>query len=286
MGNVIEVEELMKNYTGFQLGKLCLKIPDGCIVGLIGENGAGKTTLLKSLLGIIRADKGSVRIFGKDIKKNEREIKEEIGVVLDNMFFPESLRIKDVNTVMKDVYKKWDTGLFEEYISRFQLPRGKVIKELSKGMRKKLEIAVALSHHPRLLILDEPTSGLDPVARKGILDIFMDFMQDEAHSILFSTHITSDLERIADYIVLINKGNVEFDSPRDELLDHYGILKCGEEEFSRIEKGDAISCMKNRYDCEVLVKDRNAAAEKYKDFVVDKITLEDFMVLMIKGEKQ
>ena len=286
MGNVIEVEELMKNYTGFQLGKLCLKIPDGCIVGLIGENGAGKTTLLKSLLGIIRADKGSVRIFGKDIKKNEREIKEEIGVVLDNMFFPESLRIKDVNAVMKDVYKKWDTGLFEEYISRFQLPRGQVIKELSKGMRKKLEIAVALSHHPRLLILDEPTSGLDPVARNGILDIFMDFMQDEAHSILFSTHITSDLEHIADYIVLINKGNVEFDSPRDELLDHYGILKCGEEEFSRIEKGDAISCMKNRYDCEVLVKDRNAAAEKYKDFVVDKITLEDFMVLMIKGEKQ
>ncbi len=286
MGNVIEVEELMKNYTGFQLGKLCLKIPDGCIVGLIGENGAGKTTLLKSLLGIIRADKGSVRIFGKDIKKNEREIKEEIGVVLDNMFFPESLRIKDVNAVMKDVYKKWDTGLFEEYISRFQLPRGKVIKELSKGMRKKLEIAVALSHHPRLLILDEPTSGLDPVARNGILDIFMDFMQDEAHSILFSTHITSDLERIADYIVLINKGNVEFDSPRDELLDHYGILKCGEEEFSRIEKGDAVSYMKNRYDCEVLVKDRDAAAEKYRDFVVDKITLEDFMVLMIKGEKQ
>ncbi len=286
MGNVIEVEELMKNYTGFQLGKLCLKIPDGCIVGLIGENGAGKTTLLKALLGIIRVDKGSVRIFGKDIKKNEREIKEEIGVVLDNMFFPESLRIKDVNAVMKDVYKKWDTGLFEEYISRFQLPGGKVIKELSKGMRKKLEIAVALSHHPRLLILDEPTSGLDPVARNGILDIFMDFMQDEAHSILFSTHITSDLERIADYIVLINKGNVEFDSPRDELLDHYGILKCGEEEFSRIEKGDVVSCMKNRYDCEVLVKDRNAAAEKYKDFVVDKITLEDFMVLMIKGEKQ
>lgn len=286
MGNVIEVEELMKNYTGFQLGKLCLKIPDGCIVGLIGENGAGKTTLLKALLGIIRADKGSVRIFGKDIKKNEREIKEEIGVVLDNMFFPESLRIKDVNAVMKDVYKKWDAGLFEEYISRFQLPGGKVIKELSKGMRKKLEIAVALSHHPRLLILDEPTSGLDPVARNGILDIFMDFMQDEAHSILFSTHITSDLERIADYIVLIDKGNVEFDSPRDELLDHYGILKCGEEEFSRIERGDAISCMKNRYDCEVLVKDRNAAAEKYKDFVVDKITLEDFMVLMIKGEKQ
>ncbi|MBR1984614.1 MAG: ABC transporter ATP-binding protein, partial [Clostridia bacterium] len=195
MKNIIEVSNLIKKYdSNFQLGKIDIEIPSGCIIGLIGENGAGKTTFIKSLLNIISIGNAKIKIFGKDINKYESEIKEEIGVVLDNMFFPEILTTADVNTIMKEAYKKWDEDLFYKYLEDFSIPKNQKIKILSKGMRKKLEIATALSHKPKLLILDEPTSGLDPVVRNEILDIFMNFIQDEEHSIILSTHITSDLE--------------------------------------------------------------------------------------------
>lgn len=286
MKNAIEIRNLVKNYGDkFTLGEINLDIPSGIIIGLIGENGAGKTTLIKSILNIIRSDKGNIKIFEKEVKKNECEIKENIGVVLDNMFFPELLMPKDINSIMKDVYKNWDEQLFNKYLSEFKLKNNQSIKSMSKGMRKKLEIATALSHHPKLLILDEPTSGLDPVVRNEVLDIFLDFIQDEEHTILLSTHITSDLEHIADKIIFINQGKVVLDQSRDDLLDNYGILKCDVDNFDTISKDDIIAYKKNKYDCEILVNDINKIKKKYKDFIVDKITLEELMVLMIKGEK-
>ena len=286
MKNAIEIRNLVKNYGDkFTLGEINLDIPSGIIIGLIGENGAGKTTLIKSILNIIRLDKGNIKIFEKDIKINESEIKENIVVVLDNMFFPELLMPKDINSIMKDVYKNWDEQLFNKYLSEFKLKNNQSIKSMSKGMRKKLEIATALSHHPKLLILDEPTSGLDPVVRNEVLDIFLDFIQDEEHTILLSTHITSDLEHIADKIIFINQGKVVLDQSRDDLLDNYGILKCDVDKFDTISKDDIIAYKKNKYDCEILVNDINKIKKKYKDFIVDKITLEELMVLMIKGEK-
>ena len=286
MKNAIEIRNLVKNYGDkFTLGEINLDIPSGIIIGLIGENGAGKTTLIKSILNIIRSDKGNIKIFEKDIKINESEIKENIGVVLDNMFFPELLMPKDINSIMKDVYKNWDEQLFNKYLSEFKLKNNQSIKSMSKGMRKKLEIATALSHHPKLLILDEPTSGLDPVVRNEVLDIFLDFIQDEEHTILLSTHITSDLEHIADKIIFINQGKVVLDQSRDDLLDNYGILKCDVDKFDTIAKDDIIAYKKNKYDYEILINDINKIKKKYKDFIIDKITLEELMVLMIKGEK-
>ena len=201
------------------------------------------------------------------------------------MFFPEILTAKDIGIVMKDIYKTWDQELFDKYLVDFNIPNSKKIKELSKGMRKKLELAVAFSHHPKLLILDEPTSGLDPVVRAEILDIFLKFISDDEHTILFSTHITSDLENIADHIIFIDGGNILLNKTRDEILDNYGILKCDIDYFEKINKEDIICYKKNKYDYQILVNNKNKIHKKYKDFILDKITLDDLMVLMIKGEK-
>lgn len=286
MTNIIEIKNLVKKYDNkFTLGSIDLEIPSGVIVGLIGENGAGKTTLIKSILNILKIDEGNIKIFNKDFNKEENTIKEDIGVVLDNMFFPEILTPKDINIVMKDIYKKWDEKLFKKYLNDFGLNINKQIKTMSKGMRKKLEIATSLSHHPKLLILDEPTSGLDPVVRNEVLDIFLDFIQDEEHTILLSTHITSDLEHIADKIIFINKGKILLDKNRDDLLDNYGILKCDIDSFDTISKEDIIVYKKNKYNYEILVDNISKIKKKYKNFIVDKITLEELMVLMIKGVK-
>ena len=286
MNKAIEIKNLVKRYDdNFQLGELNLDIPSGEIIGLIGENGAGKTTLIKSILDILRINKGEIKIFGKDIKNNETLIKEDIGVVLDNTFFPEVLNAKDIDSVMKSIYKSWDSKLYYDYLKEFNIPVTSIIKKLSKGMRKKLEIATALAHHPKLLILDEPTSGLDPVVRNEVLDIFLKFIADDEHTILFSTHITSDLEHIADEIVFIDKGKVLINKTRDEILDNYGILKCNLDEFTKIDKSDYMAYKKNKYNYEILVSDKEKVGKKYKNMVVDKITLEELMVIMIKGDK-
>lgn len=287
MSNAIEIKNLKKKYdNNFELGEINLEIPSGYIIGLIGENGAGKTTLIKSILNIIKPEYGEIKIFDKNNKKYESIIKEDIGVVLDGMFFPEILTPNDINSIMKDIYKNWDKELFYKYLNNFKLQNNKKIKDLSKGMRKKLEIATALSHKPKLLILDEPTSGLDPVIRDDILDIFLDFIKDEEHTILLSTHITSDLEHIADEIIFIDRGKIILNENKDELLDNYGILKCDKKSFDKISKDDIVSYKKNKYNYEVLVNNKNKIKNKYKDYIIDKITLEELMVLVIKGEKK
>lgn len=286
MENIIEIKNLKKKYDDkFELGKIDITIPKGVIVGLIGENGAGKTTLIKLMLNIIKSDNGEIKIFGKDNKRKEKEIKEDIGVVLDNMFFPELLNAKDINNSMKDIYKNWDSKLYFSYLKEFDLPDNKSLKSMSKGMRKKLEIATALAHKPKLLILDEPTSGLDPVIRNEVLDIFQKFIEDEEHGVLLSTHITSNLEHIADEIIFIDKGKKVLQKSRDEIIDNYGILKCDIDYFSNIDKKDIITYKKTKYAYEILVDDKEKTSKKYPSCVIDKITLEDLMVLVIKGEK-
>lgn len=196
--NAIEINNLEKKYKNFKLGSIDLNIPSGMIVCLIGENGAGKTTLIKSILNIIKVDNGSIKIFDKDISKYDELVKEDIGVVLDNMFFPEILSPKNINSIMQDIYKNWDRDLFYDYLERFGINDNQQLKTMSKGMRKKVEIATALAHKPKLLIMDEATSGLDPVVRNEVLDIFLDFIQNEENTVVLSSHITSDLEEIAD----------------------------------------------------------------------------------------
>lgn len=276
---------MTKTYPAFRLDRVDLCVPKGSIVGLIGENGAGKTTLIKGMLGLIHPEEGEVLIFGKDTQTSMKEIKKDIGVVLDGSFFMELLKVQAIDTVMKGIYDKWDTALFYDYLERFGIDPSKKIKELSKGMQKKLEILTALSHHPKLLILDEPTSGLDPVVRNEILDIFQDFILDEECSILLSTHITSDLEHIADYLAFIDNGHMIFFETRDKVLDSYGILKCDQQQFERLEPSDVIRYRKNRYNYEVLVSDRHVIRRTYRDAVIEKITIEDLMLLYIKGEE-
>lgn len=285
MDNILEIKKLNKTYNRFKLKNINFELPKGMIMGLIGENGAGKTTTIKSILNIIKIDSGEIKIFDKDSRRYEKEIKEDIGVVLDDSFLSEYLAPVDIDKIMKKIYKNWDKELYFKYLKDFKLPENKISKEFSSGMKMKLKIAVALSHHPKLLILDEPTSGLDPVARNEILDIFQDFIQDEEKSILVSTHITSDLEHIADYITFINEGEILFTKTRDELLENYGIVKCSGEEFSKIDKKDYLKYKKNRYEYDVLVENKFEFKKKYETSIIDKSTIEDIMVIYIKGEK-
>lgn len=285
MENILEIKNLSKKYNGFELKNVNIELPKGMIMGFIGENGAGKTTTIKSILNVINRDSGEIKIFGLDNKENERKIKEDIGVVLDDSFLSEYLNPSDLNKIMKNIYKNWDEKLYFKYIEDFKLPKEKISKEYSSGMKMKLKIAVALAHHPKLLILDEPTSGLDPVARNEILDIFQEFIQDEEHGIFVSSHITSDLEHIADYITFINNGEIIFTKTRDELLENYGIVKCSEEQFKKIDKKDYIKYKKNRYEYDVLIENKYEFKKNYDICVIDKPSLEDIMLIYIKGEK-
>lgn len=284
MENILEVKNLCKKYNQFELKNVNLTLPKGMIMGLIGENGAGKTTTIKSILNLTNST-GEINIFGLNVKKYDKKIKQDIGVVLNENFFSEYLNPKDINKIVKNIYKNWDEKLYFKYLEDFKLPQNKISKEFSSGMKMKLKIAVALAHHPKLLILDEPTSGLDPVARSEILDIFQDFIQNGENSIFVSSHITSDLEHIADYITFINDGEIVLSKTRDELLEEYGIVKCSKAEFEKINKKDYVKYKVNRYEYDVLVENKSEFKRKYDFNVIDKPTLEDIMLIYIKGEK-
>lgn len=285
MENILEIKNLCKKYNDFELKNINIHLPKGMIMGLIGENGAGKTTTIRAILNLIQIHQGEIKILGLDYQEQECEIKEDIGIVLDDSFLSEYLNPMDINKIMKNIYKRWDEKLYFKYIEDFKLPKNKITKEYSSGMKMKLKIAVALSHRPKLLILDEPTSGLDPVARNEILDLFQDFIQEEDHAILVSSHITSDLEHIADYITFIHQGEIVFTKTRDELLENFGIVKCTEEEFEKIEKKDVVKYKKNRYEYEVLIENKQEFKRKYKIQIIDKPTIEEIMLIYIKGEK-
>lgn len=285
MKNNIEIKDLSKKYKDFELKNINFNVPEGCIVGFVGENGAGKTTTIKSILNMTNAT-GNIQMLGRDVRLNEKEIKENIGVVLDDSFLSEYLNAKQINSIMKEFYKTWNENTYMEYIKEFKLPLDKLIKEYSSGMKMKLKIATALSHEAKILILDEPTSGLDPIIRNEILDTFRKYIEeDETRSILISTHITTDLEHISDYIVFIEKGDIILNMPTSEMLDNYGIIKCNENEFFKIDKDDFIKYRKQKYQYEVLTDNKKNVMKKYNITTIDKPTIEEIMLFYIKGEK-
>ncbi len=284
MDYILNVEKLSKNYGNFNLKDINFQIPKGSIMGLIGENGAGKTTTIKLILNLIKKNHGNIRVFDLDHIEDEIKIKEKIGVVLDESSFHDNLKPTDISMIMNNIYSNWDKSLFLYYLEKFKLPKNKIVKEFSKGMKMKLSIAAALSHDPQLLILDEPTGGLDPIVRNEILDIFLDFIQNEEKSILFSTHITSDLDKIADYITFIHEGNIILSESKDELIDSYGILKCGINDFNKVEKTDVIGSRKSQFGYEALVKNKQKLGVKYKNFIIDPANLEDIMLFYLRRD--
>ena len=284
MKSALAIHELTKKYEGFTLDHISFQVPSGSIVGLIGENGAGKTSTINAVLGLIKKDSGEIEILGENADSLSSPVKEEIGVVFDGSNFSEELTPVKLNKVLREVYSSWDQALFNKLLEQMEVPITKKIKTFSKGMKMKLSIAVALAHHPRLLILDEATSGLDPVMRDDILDMFLDFVQDEEHSILVSSHITSDLEKVADYIVFIHKGKIIFAKSKDELLENYGIIKCGREQFEALDKEDQIIYRRLDYEWQVLTADRNRAQKKYPKALVIPATIDEIMLLYVKGE--
>lgn len=282
----MEIKNLSKHYDKFNLNNINFNVPKGCIMGLIGENGAGKTTTIKLILNLIKKDSGNINIFGLDNIEYEKQIKEQIGVVLDESYFHDTLTPLSISKIMSNVFSSWDDDLFEDYLRKFNLPKSKIIKDFSKGMKTKLSIATALSHRPKLLILDEATSGLDPIIRNEILDIFLDFIQEEDHSILISSHITSDLEKVADYITFIHEGNIIFSETKDNLIYNYGLLKCKTSDFEKIDKQDIIRYRKNDFNYDVLVKNKQEMKIKYKNYIIDSTNIEDIMMLYIKGSRK
>ena len=283
MRNAFMVSGLTKTYQDFVLDHVSFTVPSGSIVGLIGENGAGKSTTINAALGLIQKEDGVVSIL--DREELDGEVKEQVGVVFDGSNYPEILSPRKLNRVMKNIYRTWDEQAYLHLLKQFSLPADKQIRQFSKGMKMKLAISAAFSHHSRLLVLDEATSGLDPVVRDDILDMLLDFVQDEEHSILVSSHITSDLEKIADYIVFIHEGKVVFEKPKDELTEQYGIIKCGAAQFDALDKSDIISYRKMDYEWQILVSDRERMQKKYPKALVVPATIDEIMLLYVKGEK-
>ena len=283
MKYAIEVNNLNKTYDGFSIKDASFKLETGTIMGIVGENGAGKSTILKAILNLINIDSGEIKIFGKSFKDNEMEIKKEIAVVFDESYFHENLKLLDIDKIMKNIYPSWNKNQFLKYANEFKLPKDKRVKDFSRGMKMKLSIAVALSHGAKLLILDEATSGLDPVVRDEILDIFLDYIQNEDCSILIASHITSDLEKIADYITFVNDGQIVFSENKDELIYNSGVVKCSEKDIVQIKNEDIVGIRKNTFGCEVMVNNR----AYYEDmgFVVDKTNLEEIILFKVRGRR-
>ena len=282
--NILEVHNLSKDYGDFVLDKLSFSIPRGVIMGLIGENGAGKSTTINCILNEITMTDGEITIFGKNNILEEVFIKNKIGIIFDENHFPDILTPIELGKCMAGIYSSWQSREYQNYLTQFELPREKKIKDFSRGMKVKLAFAVALAHKAELLILDEATSGLDPVIRDDILDILIDFVQDENHSILFSTHITSDLEKVADYITFIHKGKLIFSHPKDELIDNYGVVICGAAVFENMDKSEIIAFRKQDFQYKALVRNRRKVEKSYPKAIVAPANIDDIMLFYVKGE--
>jgi ABC-2 type transport system ATP-binding protein len=284
--NAIEIKNLTKRYDGFTLDNISFNVPKGSIMGFIGQNGAGKSTTINTILNIIKADSGEIRVFGKDTRTADVQIKQDISAVFDELPFHEQLNAKALDRILRHIFSHWSSEAFFGYLERFQLPVKKKFGQFSKGMKMKLQIAAALSHNAKLLIMDEATTGLDPVVRNEILDIFLEFLQDEEHSILMSSHITSDLEKIADSVTFIDKGRLLLTGYKDEILESHGVIKCSKADYENIGKGDIISARISDFGVEALVSDRQSISRKYSGLVIDHTTLEEIMLFYVNREKK
>lgn len=284
--NAIEIENLTVKYDGFTLDNISFNVPKGSIMGFIGQNGAGKTTTIKALLNIIKRDAGAIRMLGFDNIKDEIAIKEQISAVFDELPFHDQLNARGINIILREVYKEWDSEVFKGYLDRLALPEKKKIGDFSKGMKMKLQIAAALSHNAKLLIMDEATTGLDPVVRNECLDIFLEYLQDENHSILMSSHITTDLEKVADSVTFIHKGKLLLTGYKDDVLENHGVIKCKKSDYKEIDPADIISARLNDFGAEVMIKDKILCRDKYAGLVLDNTTLEEIMLYYVNAEKK
>ena len=274
--NAIELNGLEKHYPGFDL-KIDLALPQGCVLGLVGENGAGKSTAIRMLLGMTKPDGGSLRVLGKELAD-----KEEIGVVLDEPAFPECLSPRQLGKVMAGIFRSWDQAAYEKLLQKLSLPTDKKFKDFSRGMKMKLSIAVALSHRPRLLVLDEPTSGLDPVVRDEVVELFADFTRDEEHSVLISSHIVSDLEKICDYVAFLHKGRLLLCEEKDALREEYALAQLSRADFEALDPAAVIGSRRSPYGISAII--RREAAPSW--LALEPVSIEDLFILMVKEEEK
>lgn len=279
--NVIEIKNVTKDYGDFRLDNISFSVPEGSVCGFIGQNGAGKTTTIKAILDVINVDAGEIFVFGQDVKIDSAGLREDIGVVFDEMGFHEFMTGKDINIMMKNIYKHWDERVFFDYLKRFSLPAKKPCGDFSRGMRMKLQIAVALSHNARLLIMDEPTSGLDPIVRNEMLQIFREYVIEEDHTILLSSHITGDLEKLADEVVFINGGKIVLAGNKDEILEKHGLLKCRKEKLKEVNDALIVYAEVETFGVTALVNDKNACEKLYPEMVMEQASLEDIMLFYV-----
>ena len=285
MENAIEIKSLTKKYDDFTLKNISLNLPSGTILGLIGENGAGKSTLIQSILGIVKSDYQELKIFGLDFNTHEKEIKEDIAVIFDNTHYNLEFTPKFIGLILSKIYKNWDMEQYYHYLNRFELPLKKKLKSFSRGMKMKLEFAIAFSHDAKLLILDEATSGLDPIVRDEILSIIREFTEKEDHTVLMSSHITSDLDKISDYIAYIHKGELLFMQPYEQIHDEYGIIHAGRDVLDVLNEDDVIGYIKEPYSYSILVNHRQQIQEVFKDLEITRPTVEEMMLFYAKGVK-
>lgn len=283
--NALEIINMSKQLDRFLLDKVSFNVPMGSIMGFVGENGAGKTTTIKAILDLINLDDGSIRIWGNSSKALPRELKAQIGVVFEGSNLHDSLTTDNINKIMINIYPNWNQRVFYDYLNRFNLPKNKKLKDFSRGMKMKLSISIALSHNSKLLILDEATSGLDPMVREEILDIFMDFIQDEEHTILLSTHIISDIEKIADYVTFIHQGKIVFSENKDKLIYQHGIIRCRREDIQRIDKSYIVGVRENTYGAEVMINNVDKFKRINREYIPDKTTIEEIMLFISRGKR-
>ncbi len=284
--NALELKDVTKKYDGFTLKNISFNVPKGSIMGFIGQNGAGKTTTIRSMLNLIKIDGGEIKLLGLDHIKSEREIKERIAVVFDELPFHDIFNANQMSKIFRGIYKNWDNETYTNYLDRFQLPRKKKIGQFSKGMKMKLQIACALSHKAELLVMDEATTGLDPVVRNEILDIFLEYLQDEKHSILMSSHITGDLEKIADSITFIDRGQILLSGYKDDILESHGIIKCSKNDYKNIDPADFISARLSDFGADVMISDKSEMSRKYSGLIIDRAPLDEIMVYYVNRNKK
>ncbi|MGI6011788.1 MAG: ABC transporter ATP-binding protein [Ruminococcus sp.] len=285
MDTAISLRNVVKRYDAFTLGALNLDIPRGCITGLVGENGAGKTTMLKGILGLIHMDEGQILLNGTPLDDLPGGWKNDVGVILGDLDFAAAMNAQEIGLCLEHIYDRWQKREYGKYLKQFKIDADKKIKDYSKGMKMKLNLAIALSHDAKLLIFDEATSGLDPVVRDEILDILLEFIQDETHTVLISSHITSDLEKISDYIAFLQEGKLKFFMNKDEMLCDYGVLRCSEKFLVKVPKKQILSVRKGQFQCEVLVKGKDRLKELEGEFAIDPTNIEEIILFLVKGEK-
>ena len=281
--NAIEIKGLCKHYDGFSLREVDLAVPRGSIMGFVGQNGAGKTTTIRAILNLISKDAGKIQVLGMDHVEQENIIKERIAVIFDEIPFHDTLTPRQLSLVLQGIYSRWQPQVYTGYLERFGLPQNKKIGQLSKGMKMKLQIAAALSHQAELLIMDEATAGLDPVVRSEMLRVFMEYMQDERHSILMSSHITSDLEKIADSVTYIHQGRILLSGYKDDILDRHGLLKCKNADLEQVEPQDCVSTHRTEYGADVLVADRELCRRKYPELLLEPATLDEILLYYVRA---